>query len=369
VKARPASSQKSYARRARVVIVRLSVLVLVAGCAGTAGPTQTPRTASTPGHTPPATATPAPTRTAAPTPTTAPTIGQPADDGARIIAVDSPPLDGPVPVTRARDLTIDSPAVGRVKVRLLLPGKFDAQPATRWPVLYLLHGGGGKYLDWTEQFDVEALTAPTDLLVVMPDAGIGWYADWWNGGKGGRPMWETFHLVELRQLIERNWHAGDKRAIAGMSMGGYGAMEYATRQPGMFLFAGSFSGPVDPLHDNAWLGQYADRPVWGDPVAQADVWKAQDPTANALALKGTALFVAYGNGEVGPLDNGKPSPWDPVGETEREIGLQGEAFVHRLKELKIPVTAYAYGNGTHFEPYFSRDLHRSFPLILKALGA
>jgi len=358
----------------RHVVARLAVLVLVAGCAGTASPTQPARPASTPAPTPPVIATPAPaptpaqTRTPAPTPTAAPTIGQAADDGARIIAVDSPSLNGSAPVTRARDLTIDSPAVGRVKVRLLLPAKFDAQPETRWPVLYLLHGGGGKYSDWTELFDVEALTAPTDLLVVMPDAGIGWYSDWWNGGIGGRPMWETFHLVELRQLIERNWQAGDRRAIAGMSMGGYGAMEYATRQPGTFLFAGSFSGPVDPLHGNAWLCQYADRPVWGDPVAQADVWKAHDPTANAQGLKGTALFVAYGNGEVGPLDNGKPSPWDPAGETEREIGLQGAAFVHRLKELKIPVTAYAYGNGTHFEPYFSRDLQRSFPLFLTALG-
>ena len=87
-------------------------------------------------------------------------------------------------------------------------------PSTRRPVLYLLDGGAGAYTTWTEAFDVETLTGPTDLLVVMPDAGAdgGYSSDWWNGGKGGPPMWEIFHLVELRQLLERNWHAGDKRA-------------------------------------------------------------------------------------------------------------------------------------------------------------
>jgi diacylglycerol O-acyltransferase/trehalose O-mycolyltransferase len=253
-----------------------------------------------------------------------------------------------------------------VKVRLLLPSGFDARPATTWPVLYLLHGGGGTYTDWTELLDVEALTARTDLLVVMPDAEAGWYSDWWNRGKGGPPMWETFHLVELRQLIERNWHAGDKRAVAGMSMGGYGAMEYASRQPGMFLFVGSYSGPLDPLHGTV-VFPFLIGDLWGDPVAQADVWRAHDPTANATALKGTALYVAYGNGKVGPLDDGKPSPWDPDGSTEREMAAEGAAFVTRLHELKIPVTVDAHGNGTHFEPYFGRGFHRSLPLILKAL--
>jgi diacylglycerol O-acyltransferase / trehalose O-mycolyltransferase len=365
-------------RRARRLVAGLAVLALAAGCSGNTGPTLAPAaTLSTTTATP----TPGPTSTPIPTPSQAPTIGQPADDGARIIAVDSPTAlahlvlvgdtwvaDGsPLPTTRARDLTIDSPAVGLVHVRLLLPHGFDAQPATRWPVLYLLHGGGGKYSDWTEIFDVEALTAPTNLLVVMPDGGTGWYSDWWNGGNGGSPMWETFHLVELRQLLERNWQAGDKRAIAGMSMGGYGAMEYATRNPGMFLFAGSFSGPLDPLHGTA-VFPFLIGPEWGDPVAQANVWKAHDPLVNAAGLKGTALFVAYGNGTVGPLDSGKPSPWDADGSTEREMGAEGAAFVNRLAQLKIPVTVYAYGNGTHFEPYFQRDLHLSFPLILEALG-
>jgi S-formylglutathione hydrolase FrmB len=308
------------------------------------------------------TATTTPTATA----TLIPTIGKPADDGASIISVTT--VDA-----RTRDLAIDSPAVGAVIVRLLLPTQFDAKPSTRWPVLYLLCGSGGDHTDWTQQGDVEKLTAPTDLLVVMPDAGAevggGWYSDWWNGGKGGPPMWETFHLVELRQLLERNWHAGDTRVIAGFSMGGYGAMEYAARQPGMFLAAASFSGAVDPFGTQAFLQQGGVVPyIWGDPVAQADVWRAHDPTDNASALKGTALYVAYGNGHIGPLDNGVASPFDPDGSTEREVATESAAFVQALTALKIPVTVDAYGNGTHTWPYWQRDLHRSLPFLLKALG-
>ena len=354
----------------RRLFAGLTVLVLAGGCAGASS-----MTSRAPTSEPTATvATAAPTRTPTPTPTAVPTIGLPAD-GARIIAVDTNPTHLLVPTTRARDLTIDSPAVGHViKIRLLLPNGFDAQPTTRWPVLYFLHGGSGTYSQWSEYFDVDALTAPTDLLVVMPEGGgqepgAATYSDWWNGGKGGPPMWETFHLVEVRQLLERNWHAGDKRAIAGFSAGSYGAMEYAEHQPGMFRFAGSYSGPLDvfgPGADHLWWGSPDN--LWGDHVTNVDVWKAHDPTTNAAALEGTALYVAYGNGVVGPLDNGQVSPFDPDGATEREIGIESALFVDRLAELKIPVTVYAYGNGTHNGPYMQRDFDRSFPLILKALS-
>ena len=329
-------------------------------------PSPTPTSANVPSTavaTPTGTA--APTRTPTATSTLIATIGKPADDGARIIAVTT--VDA-----RTRDLTIDSPAVVTVMVRLLIPSGFDAKPSTRWPVLYLLHGATQSHLDWTGNTDVEALTAPTDLLVVMPDGGsTGWYSDWSNGGAGGPPKWETFHLIELRQLLERNWHAGDKRVVAGLSMGGYGAMEYAERQPGMFLAAASFSGAVDPLGGWPTIGTLAPlglpawpTDLWGDPAAQPDVWKAHDPTDNAAALKGTALYVAYGNGQPGSLDASGTS----ADVLEQWVAPQNVTFVHQLAALNIPATVDAYGAGTHTWPYWQRDLHLSLPLLLKALG-
>lgn len=335
-------------------------VAVLAGCAAGASPSSTGSLPATASGVPIATSVPMPTF--APGSSHAPAIGDPADDGARIIAVDTNPPNLLVPTPRIRDLTIDSPAVGGiVRVRLLLPSQFDAQPSTRWPVLYLLGGSDATYQDWAPGLDDETLAATTDLLVVMPDAAS--YSDWWNDGKGGPPMWETFHLVELRQLLDRNWQAGDERAIVGGSAGGYGAMEYATRHPGMFLFAGAYSGVFHPSGDvpTSW-GK--DDNEWGDPFQQADVWEAHDPLVNAEALRGTELYVAYGNGQPGALDDAGAT----VDSTELWVFRESEAFVQRLAELNIPVTIYAYGNGTHTGPYFVRNLHNSLPLILKALG-
>ncbi|HEX4460179.1 MAG TPA: alpha/beta hydrolase-fold protein, partial [Polyangia bacterium] len=137
---------------------------------------------------------------------------------------------------RIVDLQIASDALhATVATRLLLPRDWDAQPNARWPVLYLLHGAKFDKSDptpnstlWTTQTDLVAFTANSDVLIVMPEGGNdGWYSDWYNDGLGGAPGWETFHLVELRQIIEQQFRAATVRAIAGVSMGGFGALSYA----------------------------------------------------------------------------------------------------------------------------------------------
>jgi S-formylglutathione hydrolase FrmB len=355
------------------IFAGLAVVILSAGCADTS---PVPSPATPPSTTAPSAAIPAPAASpsaAASAPAMSMTaIGAPADDGARIVDVAT--IDA-----RTRDVTIDSPAVGVVKVRLLLPGRFDAQPSRRWPVLYLMHPAMQSHEFWTTATDVAALTASTDLLVVMPDAGDwGNHADWWNGGLGGPPRWETFHLVELRQILERDWRAGDRRAVAGASMGGYGAMLYAARQPGMFRAAASYSGGLDLLGTCAtcdgkpFLSKLMEAfgaspdPIWGDPVVQADVWHAHDPKDLAPALGGTRLYVSYGDGTPGPLGASAGPDQDPTGELEAAFATQNEAFVGRLADLGIPVTVDAYA-GRHTVAYWERALHRSLPLLLAAL--
>lgn len=342
------------------MLATLVVGALVAACGGGASssPSSGASIASSSGPTPSPAATIASGATSSPGATSSQSaiIGQPADDGARVIKVTG---DG---AGRKRELTIESPAVGIVQVRLLVPREFEKQPATRWPALYLLHGATGSHVDWMQFTDAEKLTETIDMIVVMPDAGeFGFYSDWWNGGRGGVPMWETFHLVELPELLERNWHANTKRVVAGLSMGGYGAMEYAARKPGMFLAAASYSGVLDPIGAKLDIGT---DDLWGDPVAQADIWKAHDPLDLASALKGTPLYVSYGDGTPGPFDNGFVSSDD----LESWIAAQNETFVARLAKLKIPVTLDAYGPGAHDWPYWERALHRSLPLLLKPLG-
>jgi S-formylglutathione hydrolase FrmB len=181
-----------------------------------------PSTSPTPAETAP----PASSAIASPVPTVGAT--------ARIVAAKQ--LD-----SRSIDLTIESPAVGGpVQVRLLLPADFETQPKRRWPVLYLLHGCCDTYLSWTRSTDIEQLTGKRDLLVVMPDGGkVGFYSNWRNG-----PQWETFHTEELPELLTSQYRANEKAAIAGVSMGGLGALGYAARHPGKYTAVASFSGIV-----------------------------------------------------------------------------------------------------------------------------
>jgi len=141
---------------------------------------------------------------------------------------------------RTVDLTIRSPALGAsAQVRLLTPQGWTAGRTGRtWPVLYLLHGCCDTYDSWERETDLARIPALRDVLVVMPSGGqVGFYSDWLNHGRRGPPAWETFHLVELRRILERDYAAGTRRAVAGLSMGGLGAMAYAARHPGMFAAA------------------------------------------------------------------------------------------------------------------------------------
>ena len=308
-------------------------------------------------------------------------IGVESDDGSRVVAQHV--LD-----SRTVDITIDSAALGQTAAaRVLLPRGFSSRSRGAWPVFYLLHGGLGSYVDWTESSDVERLTRSTDVLVVMPDAGrLGFYADWWNHGAGNKPGWETFHLTELRQIIERGLGAGDERAIAGLSMGGFGAMSYAGRQPELFRAAAAFSGVLDTTHPTVapifpgpyptWLMQtflqplgYDPLALFGDPMAQADIWAAHNPADLVENLRGITLYVSCGNGQLGPLDPAGTDPSGLLALLEAALLLHNQEFVARANQLDIDVTADFYGPGTHTWPYWQRQLHVAFPLLMRAIGA
>ena len=81
---------------------------------------------------------------------------------------------------RLSEWTLRTPALDvETRVRVLLPPGYGAHPERRYPVLYLLHGRGGDYRDWTRYGAAERITARTPLIVVMPDAGRdAEYTDW-----------------------------------------------------------------------------------------------------------------------------------------------------------------------------------------------
>jgi S-formylglutathione hydrolase FrmB len=294
-----------------------------------------------------------------------------ADDGARVTAETKI-------ASREVDITISSPALGKsVKTRLLLPPNWSRASTATWPVLYAYHGGQDNYTSWTKNTDIEAWAAKYNVIVAMPEGDNGSYTDWYNYGKGGNPKWETFHTAEVRQLLERNYHAGALRAAIGNSSGGAGAMAYAARHPGLFKYAASLSGilsmrsigmPAMLMFTNASNGQdpFA---IWGVPWSDDANWVAHDPYSLAPKLRGTGLFFSSGTtGRPGPGDP-DVAPWDIGLLSEIAVGANNKDFKKRLDELNIPYTAHIYGDGRHNWPAWVREASSVWPTLMKSIGA
>jgi putative tributyrin esterase len=136
------------------------------------------------------------------------------------------------------------------KYRILLPCGYG-QVSGRFPVLYLLHGLYGDYLNWDTLTGLEHYAEKYDLIVVMPDADNSWYT---NSVSDPKDKFEDYIARDLIAEIDgkfRTIRTGRARAIAGLSMGGYGALKIGLRYPSDFAFAGSISGALNAALDLA----------------------------------------------------------------------------------------------------------------------
>jgi S-formylglutathione hydrolase FrmB len=134
----------------------------------------------------------------------------------------------------------------------------------RYPVVYLLHGYGGNYAQWSTTAPQLAKTADDlKIIFVCPDGGKGsWYFD---SPIDSSIRYDSYITKELIPYIDANYATkanAKSRAITGLSMGGHGAMYLAIRHSDLFGAAGSTSGGVDfrPFPKN-WeiknaLGEY-----------------------------------------------------------------------------------------------------------------
>ena len=122
---------------------------------------------------------------------------------------------------------------------VLLPDEATAPP----PVLYLLHGLSDDHTAWTRWTSIERYAAAKGIAVVMPQVHRSFYA---NETYGMR-FWD-FLDVELPRTVQRFFHVSARPAdtfVAGLSMGGYGAVKWALRRPDRFAAAASLSGALD----------------------------------------------------------------------------------------------------------------------------
>ena len=128
---------------------------------------------------------------------------------------------------------------------VVLPPDYRTSRTTRYPVLYLLHGLTGHYSDWITKTNVADYASKYRMIVVTPEGNDGWYTD---SATVGSEQYESYFLKELIPDVQQRYRTVETRfgrGVAGLSMGGYGALKFGLKFPATFIFAASMSGALD----------------------------------------------------------------------------------------------------------------------------
>ena len=206
----------------------------------------------------------------------------------------------------------------------LPPGYETDQRA--YPVVYLLHGYGGNHTNWVRlgdaAFTADSLTHIGELpptIIVMPDGRNSWYVN--SEPDGGFGAMETAMVEDLVGHVDATYRTIANRRgrmIAGLSMGGYGALHLAFKYPDLFGAAASLSGAFsreEPERQDLFS------PAFGDPF-DPDRWAAENPFRFIQDVKASGLrlpvYLTVGD------DDG---PWLYTGAVE---------FYRDLQEAEMP---------------------------------
>jgi S-formylglutathione hydrolase FrmB len=262
-----------------------------------------------------------------------------------------------------RDESFQSPALGHaLHYAIYLPDGLEAGAPV--PVIYLLHGADGKAADWIDQGHVQetadALIQQRKLpkvIIVVPDAGNSWYVDSPPSGMGamGTAISEDLpNWIEQHYPVETGRHG---RAIAGNSMGGFGALRFALAEPQRWAAAAALSGAF-----------------WN--------WLTPDMTLNAAQQARTQQLFQGAFGDpfdpklmiaASPLTYAahlpKSAPPPPVllicgREDDFHLDHEQSTVETALRADNIPVTA-VMTEGHHDWPTWSANL----PRVLEFLGS
>jgi S-formylglutathione hydrolase FrmB len=148
------------------------------------------------------------------------------------------------PVERIR---LESKLLGKaVDYSILYPVNYRraGNEERKFPVVYLLHGLTGHHTNWIERTGIALYATHYDLFIVMVEGENGWYTD---SATVLTDKFESYILQELMPDVEKRFRVNrdrDGRAIAGLSMGGYGSLKFAFKFPNRFAMAASMSGAL-----------------------------------------------------------------------------------------------------------------------------
>ena len=250
--------------------------------------------------------------------------------------------------TLAPDVTVD-PGPGRVEqdtfyssalkrtmtYLIYLPPGYDASAATRYPTLYMLHGGGGDITEWidygllstADELVREGTIAP--MIIVMPEGDQEYWVDHVTSNVTGAngEKWGTYTAREVVPTIDARYRTivdASARAIGGLSMGGHGAIQLALNFPGTWSIVGAHSASLRIEGDApTYLGYGAD-------------FAARDPYDLIAAKSDIARTITWW------IDSGDVDPWH----------VPSEKIADELASLGIPVQWHPY-TGDHSAAYWS----------------
>jgi S-formylglutathione hydrolase FrmB len=190
---------------------------------------------------------------------------------------------------------------------VVLPPSFDADKARHFPILYFLHGLGDNEQFfvhsgmWNLAEDMHEEGELKEFLVATPDGGASFYIN----SKDGKQRYEDFLLQEFFPTIEKCYRVAPgrtHRSIAGVSMGGYGALHLAFHHPEMFISVSAHSAAlIEKLP--VFLGPEPNSPrsrllgaVFGSPPDIA-FWERNSPITMARTASLTGLKIYFDCGD------------------------------------------------------------------------
>lgn len=242
---------------------------------------------------------------------------------------------------------------------VVLPADYRRGPSKNrhYPVLYLLHGLGGSATDWVSaRARLADYAAQYPFIVVVPEGKDGWYTD----GLVAREKFESYFVEELIPDVDRRFRtiaSREGRAVAGLSMGGYGSMKFALKHPELFAFAASMSGAlaVASWTPDMSLPEFV-RPsvsrVYGDagsPVRlENDVYKLVRELSPGRAKALPFLYLDCGTEDFLIANN-----------RDFSALLIEKKVAHEFRELP----------GTHSWPYWDRQVQEVLRLAARRLAA
>jgi S-formylglutathione hydrolase FrmB len=281
--------------------------------------------------------------------------------------------------------------IGGRRVFVVLPVGYDANSRTRYPVVYLLPGGGTPPDDYLFDLgaDIFSFTAaqPSNrqALVVLP---TGEWANVWLDWRNGSIMDETLFTRTLIPLIDAKYRTIPTRAyrsIGGFSAGGFGALHLAARHPDLFAASGGFSAfttlPDGSEYAVAAAVEAQDQDcrfrtgdpdpsaMWGGPT-EATLWENNvDPVVLARNYSGVTVSTFSGNGV----------PCDPQADIEREqkfgsppvesaARVLADAFDNALADAGVSHSNVQYDCGWHNYYYVFRSIKDWWGPMFEAFG-